>query len=996
MALNFRLSTLLGVIRMRTYLPTVVTFAAVLVAVVVAEKQNTIIHNQSLRAQVQNEAGLIASRLKGRINADIQLVQGLVAVMSTEPEMDQARFSQLAEQVFGDHKEIRLVAAAPDLVVSLIYPMKGNEAVLGLDYNKNAAQREAAFRVRDSGEMVLAGPVNLIQGGRGFIGRFPLFAGTGPDRRFFGILSAVIDVDALYADTGLTAPETAIELALVGRDGMGAEGGQFYGDSHILEDTPVLVDISFPAGSWQLAARPSEGWSVQPKNLWSLRLTLLVAGALILFPTFLAERLSAARRSAISNLKQSEAELAAQTRRLQIAVQTSQVGIWEYDVESGETVWDQQLRDLYRLPNDFGAIGSTTWQQHLHPDDRKATIEKFDKEIQGGGDLAADFRIVLPDGTIHHIRSAGRRYTDAGGQPKIIGVNWDVSQDVLLRDELLHANKALQHTNGQMHKGQLALEQAHAELQEQQAELHRLSLVAKHASDSIILTDAETRILWVNDAFTKITGFSPEEAIGSTPGDLLNGIKSDSSVFDNISDRLVLGEQISTEILNYTKSGEEIWMNSNLVPVLDDNGKIELIIGIEREITDFKNRQRELAVAKLAAEQADRVKSEFLANMSHEIRTPMNGIIGMASLLAESDLTEDEKLYVDTIQESAGALLKIINDILDLSRLEAERLEIVAADFNLHHCVKSAVNLLRPKADEKGIALTVNYAEGLIKEVRGDDGRLRQILVNLIGNAVKFTEKGGVTIFIGAHSADPYRLLIRIEDSGIGISPEQSQYIFDRFSQADTAITRAFGGTGLGLTISSVLAKRMGGGISMHSELGMGSCFDLCVQMSPATASEIDTDPSNKTSSVMLAESLILMADDNKVNRLLVNKYLIGQPIELVEVVNGREAVNQCKARTPDIVLMDMSMPELDGIAATREIRELNIVQPTIVALTANAFESDRKACMAAGMDQFLSKPISKTDLLDTLATLLAARQKNVSLSTADVAKEPLASGAVE
>ncbi|OUS37266.1 histidine kinase [Rhodobacterales bacterium 56_14_T64] len=964
----------LGALKKRSYLPALVAFVVVFIASAFAEKQNATIHYQNSRADVQHEAGLIGSRLKGQLSADIQLVRGLVAVLSTEPDMDQARFSQLAEQVLGAQKEIRIVAAAPDLVVSLIYPMAGNEAAIGLDYNKNEAQRDAAFRVRDSGEMVLAGPLDLVQGGRGLISRFPIFVGRESQKRFFGILSAVIDVDALYVQAGVTDPNTGIELALIGRDGMGSIGELFYGNPDIIDDDPVAVNISFPAGSWQLVARPAGGWSTQPANLWPLRLALFTAGALILFPTLLAGRLSAARQSVIRILKRRERELEALSRRLEVAVETSQIGIWEYEPDSDHLIWDRRMCSLFGYTGDPSNLRADFWTQRLHPEDQKASKQILDDAVRDGGDFAANFRIVLPDGAVHHIRELGVSFIDTAGKRRLIAVNWDVSQDVQLRDELMRANQTLQRRNGEMRESQLALEQAHAELQEQQAELHRLSLVAKHASDSIILTDAKTRIIWVNDAFTRVTGYTPEEAIGSTPGDLLNGPNSDVAVIHDINGQLSKGERFHTEILNYTKSGKEIWIDTDLVPILNDDGQVELIIGIERDITESKTRQRELAEAKLAAEQADRTKSEFLANMSHEIRTPMNGIIGMAELLADSDLAANEQQYVDTIQESSSALLKIINDILDLSRLEAGKLEILPTNFELRHCVESAIDLMRPKALEKGISISITYATGLADQMRGDDGRLRQILVNLIGNAVKFTAQGGVTIKVGTADDDPYRLLIDIEDTGIGISEDQAQHIFDRFSQADAATTRAFGGTGLGLTISGVLAERMGGVITLRSELGQGCCFSLSVQMAPVQGQVAEVESKEIASTFVLTDSVVLLAEDNKVNRLLINKYLNDQPLELVEAVNGREAVTLCQKHVPDIVLMDMSMPELDGIAATREIRALNIVQPTIVALTANAFESDREACLAAGMDSFLSKPIKKAHLLETLATLQAER----------------------
>jgi len=975
MALSLYPRSWLGLFTTRTYLPVVMTFAVVLAVAIFADRQNATIQYQTRRADVQHEAGLIASRLRGHLSADIQLVRGLVAVLSTEPDMNQARFDNLAEQVLGQQQNVRLVAVAPDLVVSLIYPIAGNEAVIGLDYNKNEAQRDAAYRVRDSGEMVLAGPVNLIQGGRGFICRFPIFVGNGPERQFFGILSAVIDVDTLFAEAGVTDPGAGIEIALIGHDGMGSEGALFHGGADIAGDDAVLIDIALPVGSWQLAARPRGGWDPQPETLWPLRLILLIAGAVILFPIAWAGRLSAARRAVIRTLIRRERDLETLSRRLEIAVQTSKIGIWEYEPSSKRLIWDKRMCSLYGFLGKPEDVQLETWVQCLHPDDRDRALQVLDELLKDGGHSASDFRIVLPNGREQHIRAFASVFEDAAGRTRVIGVNWDVSKDVHLRDELMRANRTLQQRNAELSNGQQALEKAHAELQENQAELDRLSLVAKHASDSIILSDAKNRIIWVNDAFSRVTGYTSEEAIGASPGGLLNGPDTDPVAIREIAGHLARGARFHTEILNYTKSGKKIWIDTNLVPILNDEGEVDLVIGIERDISGAKHRERELAEAKLEAEQADRAKSEFLANMSHEIRTPMNGIIGMAELLAEAGLAADEQKYVDTIQDSSNALLKIINDILDLSRLEVGKLEILPVDFELRNCVENAIDLLRPRAREKGISLAVNYGADLTELMRGDDGRLRQVLVNLVGNAVKFTSQGGVKISVESVKNNPYQLLIEIEDTGIGISPDQSKHIFDRFSQADTAITRAFGGTGLGLTISSVLAQRMGGEITLRSELGVGCCFSLRVQLSPALGQAAEAEPQTDASTTVLADSLILLAEDNKVNRLVIQKYLNDQPLELVEAVNGREAVNLCQSRLPDIVLMDMSMPELDGISATREIRALDIVQPTIVALTANAFESDRKACLAAGMDCFLSKPIKKSHLIQTLAMLQAERQ---------------------
>ncbi|MEP4037415.1 response regulator [Pseudophaeobacter sp.] len=820
----------------RAYIPVLIALVMVVAAGYYSERQNQTIHNQALRADVRREASLLQSSLEGALNADIQLVRGLVAVLSTEPDMTQERFTQLGEMVLGTRSGISHVAAAPDLVISMIYPLPGNTAALGLDYNKNEAQREAAYKVRDSREMVLAGPVQLVQGGEAFIGRFPVFTGSGKNRRFWGILSSVMKAEPLYQVHGFNAPDLGIEVGLIGLDGMGAEGAQFFGDPSILTDNPVTLDIPLPVGSWQIVARPKGGWSARKVNPWPWRLVIFVAGVLIVVPIYTAGRLSAARRDVIWTLKRRERQLETLSRRLEIAVDISKIGIWELNTKSDDTIWDPNLREIYGFKlNDPIEIG--TWERCLHPDDREQAVFEHRKASHAGGSYTSEFRIVLASGEIRHIRSMGTAYADSDGWLRMIGVNLDVTRDVHLREKLIEANAALLQRNNDL-----------------------------------------------NDA-------------------------------------------------------------------------------------------------KTAAESADRAKSEFLANMSHEIRTPMNGILGMAELMSEFDLGSEEKEYLSTIQDSSNALLKIINDILDLSRLEAGRLAISPVDFDLRNCVAGAVNLLRPKAREKGLWVSVNFAQDLPERVHGDDGRLRQILVNLIGNAVKFTSEGGVDIKVSCDDEDPYRLTIAVEDTGIGISDSQAEYIFDRFKQADAATTRAFGGTGLGLTISSILAKRMGGGIDLCRVKENGSCFILNIQLEQAESSSTVTRVEAIMDTAALAGCRVLLAEDNRTNRLLISKYLADLGITLLEAHNGRQAVNMCQQEAPEIILMDMAMPELDGLAATREIRALDMDQPVIVALTANAFDSDREACLAAGMDYFLQKPISKSVLLQTLTMLRIGQDETPGLS---------------
>lgn len=514
------------------------------------------------------------------------------------------------------------------------------------------------------------------------------------------------------------------------------------------------------------------------------------------------------------------------------------------------------------------------------------------------------------------------------------------------------------------------------ELVDSQKEAERLSLVARNANDSVIVSGPKGEILWVNDAFSRITGYTAEEAVGRSPGELLNSPETDPKAIDEIRDAILGGRPYRGEILNKTKDGRTIWVETNLVPVLDDQGQVEVAVAVERDITQAKTYAREMAAAREAAVEGARAKAEFLATMSHEIRTPMNGVIGMTEVLLDTSLTREQREYTDTIRSSARALLTIINDILDLSKLDAQKVVLSPVDFDLGRCFEETLRLLRPQARGKGLTLTLDVRGDVPVLVRADDGRLRQILINLIGNAIKFTETGGVTVRLSANRfGDGYLLDVEVIDTGIGIPSDKIQQIFERFSQADAATTRIYGGTGLGLTISQELVQIMGGEISAESAEGEGSRFR--VELPVGMVEELDSPELNGRNGSLadldyLVGKRVLVADDNKVNRLLMRKLLADVPVELVFAHDGLQAIRCVQDNPPDLIFMDMSMPVMGGIEATRCIRQMGGKQPAIVALTANAFNSDKAACRRAGMNDFLSKPVRRADLLAFMMAQLA------------------------
>ncbi len=779
-----------------------------------------------------------------------------------------------------------------------------------------------------------------------------------------------------------------------------------------------------------------------------------------------------------------EARLKVSDERLRLALDSTQIGIFEWNVPKGHVYYSPGLWSL--LGYEHARMPSTleVWQSLIHADDLPLYRKRTESQLNGiASFIDPEYRVRSRSGEWRwvYVRSKSVMAGPNGRPTRIIGT----VQDITVRRES---------------------EQA---LRESQAEARKLSLVASRTDNLVIIGSPDGKIEWVNSAFCRIMEYTLEEVIGKEPGQLLSGPDTDAAQADVIRLEIAKGNGTNTEIVQYSKSGRKYYLHLEVQVVRNQGGEVENFIAIENDITSRVETENQLRRAKAEADFASRAKSEFLASMSHEIRTPMNGVIGMTSILMETSLNNEQRDFVNTIRTSGEALLTIINDILDFSKIESGKMELEKAPFELALCVEEALDLFAPTAAAKRLEIGYHVEPDVPPWIVGDVTRLRQIIVNLVNNAIKFTPSGSIAIQVrripldASMRATPsgrMRLEITVQDTGIGIPPDRIDRLFKAFSQVDSSTTRKYGGTGLGLAICQRLCQLMNGDIRVESQPGQGSQFTvaimtevaqrpaeatplpfaglelkdqiaLCIEDNPITRARLKTlfdslsascifanDPeaalqisaglpkppalvildlpefgsqlavdqtariksprlvlfrlgqslppapadglpfatlskpiktvsffqalsllSNKGAAGAVAQARpedrpiaeeiplnVLLAEDNAVNQKVALRFLERMGYNADAVGNGLEAVNAFQHRDYDLVLMDLQMPEMDGLEASRRIRRTLPAdrQPKIIALTANAMQGDRELCLDAGMDDYISKPVKMHEIV--------------------------------
>jgi PAS domain S-box-containing protein len=637
---------------------------------------------------------------------------------------------------------------------------------------------------------------------------------------------------------------------------------------------------------------------------------------------------------------------------LGMAEALAESGSWRLDIATGKPTWSDQVYRIHgKSPETFDpglddAIGC------FHPDDRQTVHEKINEAIRTGKPGGFQLRLIREDGEERIVTSHFRPECDeTGATTALFGVFQDVT------DQRLSQKK----------------------IEESEA---RYRLLADHASDIILTYGLDGRIRYVSPSVEAASGMAPDALIGQPVTALIH--PQDIPRLTEAFRELVRSDGAKgRDGLRYRgnlASGETRWFEARTTLIRDDASRVAEFHDVVRDVTATKALEDELIAARDVAEAGARAKSEFLANMSHELRTPLTSIIGFSGLLQTSAaLPEAERLYADRIATASDALLSVINDILDYSKLEAEAVDLDPVAFDPAAMAHGAASMVEALCQDKGLLLRVETSDRLPQTVMGDEGRLRQVVLNFLSNAMKFTASGEILLSVRESGTN---LRVSVTDSGIGIAPDKIDALFERFAQADTSTTRVYGGTGLGLSISRRLIELMGGTIGAESRSGEGSTFWFEIPLVVADAPETAA-PAAAAS--LPADLRVLMADDAPANRELVRLLLEALDIQLDTVCDGAESVQAAAAGAYDLILMDVHMPVMDGLAATQAIRALPgpVAATPILALTANVQPQQIETCRAAGMDGHVGKPIQLATLLEAMACALEVQTQPVRKNVA-------------
>jgi len=665
--------------------------------------------------------------------------------------------------------------------------------------------------------------------------------------------------------------------------------------------------------------------------------------------------------SDITSRKEVQEALRESEDRFRIMADGCPALMWMTNEEGGVQFINRAYREFFGIT--CQTVNANARWSLIRPEEEPKYAREFERAVRERTPFRAEARVRRADDEWRWVASyAEPRFSPSGKYLGHIGLSPDIT-------ERKQAEEALRSSE------------------------EKFRQLAENVREIFWMTNASsTETLYVSPAYAHIFGRTCE-SLYQNPLSWMDAIhRDDSERAREVFQKQMQGEETVLEYRIWTPDGKEKWIRSRAFPIRNPDGQLIRVAGIAEDFTERKQAEADLGQAKQKAEAANRTKSEFLANMSHEIRTPMNGVIGMTGLLLDTELNEEQRRYAEIVRSTGESLLRLLNDILDLSKIEAKKLELESLDFDLPSLLDEFVTAFNVRALEKGLELHCSADATVPKLLRGDPGRLRQILTNLMGNAIKFTSAGEVRVqvLLLDETKNEVRLRFSVRDTGIGVPESKIDMLFDQFTQADASTTRKYGGTGLGLAIAKQLAEMMGGEIGVVSQEGKGSEFWFTVRLGKPTATpqkekfpvdELRGHAAHKLGRPFAGvRARILVAEDNSINQVVALGFLKKLGLHADAVADGAEAIKALESIPYDLVLMDVQMPVMDGIEATRQIRSpassvLNHWIP-IIALTAHALRGDRERFLEAGMNDFLSKPMTVLTLLDVLKCWLPGEEE--------------------
>lgn len=919
--------------RIIVFLPAILVFACLVAVGYYVDHLNARNHEREMRVSVFNQLSLLRAKLEGYITNNVQLVQGLAASISVEPDLSAEKFTQLARYLFNDRSQLRNIGAAPDLVIRYMYPLENNEAAVGLDYRDHPAQLRAALSARDNGNLLFDGPVDLVQGGQAFIARIPVFlsGANGQPRQekaFWGIISAVIDIDRLFNASDLKNFADEFDIAIRTEEEYDPGGKVFLGDATIFDQHPVLLNIALPSGSWQMAAVPKGGWAAAANNPLWFRMSLGLIGLLILLPLVAIGRFQLKKRD-------SEA-------RLRALFDMSPVGIALNDYKTGRFL---EINDALLASSGYSREELLTMTyKDITPTDYAALDQEQLEDLQAKGHFGPYQKeyIRKNDGR-YPIQLNGVVIYDAAGRKLV----WSIIEDISSR---IQAERALR---------------------ESQEKYQRL--VEDIGNQFVIYSHRAVtgEVTYVSGGIQKMFGLTKEDVIGKSWEGIIKWLPEYRERAKAIIQQIIEGKLGFTQFdLSFIHPGGDlrtVRVSCHPVRTSADDLSIE---GIVEDITERKSAEHALITARHEAERASKAKSEFLSSMSHELRTPMNAILGFSQLLEMEDLSEAHRNYVQEIKNAGFHLLALIDEILDLAKIEAGRIDLRPEPVNIGSLVQECITLVDNLADKKEV--TIHYSELSSRILHTDRIRLKQIMLNLISNAIKYNRPGGKIHIDAKESSPPGRLRIMVTDTGIGIAASKLTELFQPFNRLDAA-NSDIEGTGIGLSLTRRIVELMGGIIGVESKPGLGSMFWFELPMeecgdylNPAETSIDQADPGQLSS---VKPQTIVYIEDNAVNLELVAKILAyRQHIQLIPAATPEQGIELIRMHRPDLVLLDINLPGMNGFEVLKTLRNIQGCSDIpVIALTARAMAHHIEEGRAAGFADYLTKPLNVSQFLSSI-----------------------------